>query len=171
VTSLLLFATMIVGGLDVGGRIGATFPATGLRQSQSSSALVGAFAGYSVHRHRFELSYCYSGLPAPQASPYRLDIGELTASYGYEFLSTNWGMEAVLGAGMGLLERSIGSAAETGRAPEGRIGFHFLQHQGNARISLGLDNSVFVENATSGGTTVSAATWLISIRAGVAYAF
>jgi hypothetical protein len=169
---LLLLPVLLLSGFDVGGRVGAAFPGGGLATFHGPPALFGGNVGYSAGRSRFELGYTFAGLPGRQASAYHMDIHEATLTYGYEFLRRpSWGFEATVGPGYGLARRSFLSGAETGKAPSGHLGLGFVQHQGPSRLSLGLDNAVFIESAESGTTSRVALTYLFSIHAGVAYAF
>ena len=177
--SLLIASMLVTGGLDAGGHVGILFPASGLENSHSSTALFGLNLGYETGRSRLALDYGYAGLKAKQASPYRFDVNELSLGYGYEFArsqpapgsGSNWGFDASAAAGYSLLRRTLGSARETGNAPAGHVAIGFFQRQGHSRLSLGLDNVIFVESQPAGGTRTVSLTYLIALKAGVTYVF
>lgn len=171
-SSLLCITLALVSGFDIGGRVGGNFPAAGLETNHGSSALFGAAVGYTLGRSRFELGYAYSGLPGRQGSPYRLDLSDLVATYGFEYLRRpSWGFDASVGAGYSLVRRVLNAASESGGTPSAHLGLGFVQHQGSSRVSLGLDNCFFIQSAAAGSTRRVAIVYLFSIRAGVAYAF
>lgn len=159
---------LLLAGFDFGGRVGAAFPVGGLAASHGSTAVLGAQAGWSHDRIRFELGFTFISLPGRQNSPYRLDLNQLALTGGYEFLHRpNWGLEAWLGPGYAFARRRLGSAGESGRAPFVLAGAGIVQHEGRSRLTLGFDNCLFVESA--GGQPALAD--VIALRAGVAYAF
>jgi len=168
VLSLLLVPALLVAGFDFGGKVGAAFPAGGLASSHTSTAVLGAQAAWSHERIRLELGFGFISLPGQQNSPYQLTLNQLALSCGYEFLHRpNWGLEAWLGPGYAFARRHLGSARETGRAPFVVAGAGVVQHEGRSRLTLGLENCLFVESA-AGKPVLSD---VISLRAGVAYAF
>jgi hypothetical protein len=172
VTPTLLFALAIVGGLDAGIRVGGAFPAAGLAPVHSSSAIFGAEAGWTSGRSRLQLDYGYAGLPGPQASPYRLDIHTIALRYGFEFVQQpGWGIGAAAGGSWSFLRRSLLDALETGTSPAAHLGVGFIQHQGHNRLKLGVDNAVFIGSSRDAGTTRTALSWLVTLEAGVGYAF
>ncbi len=172
-------AAATAGQFEAGGRIGVVFPASGLENSHDAAALFGANLGCQFGLNRVTIDYGYTGLPAKQAIPYRFDVHDLSVRYGREFvlgratsgLSSNWGFEASAAAGVALLARTLGSARETGKAPLGILGIGFYQRQGHSRLSLGLDNVVFIESRPAGGTRTVSPTYLIALKGGVAYVF
>ena len=83
--SLLIASLLVTGGFEAGGGVGVVFPASGLESNHSDAALFGVNLGYKTGPSRFMLDYGYAGLHAKQASPYRLDINELSVGYGHEF--------------------------------------------------------------------------------------
>lgn len=176
---LLLASVFVAGGFEVGGRIGVVFPASGLENSHADAALFGASLGYQVGLNRFTLDNGYAGLQAKQASSYRFDVHGLSVRYGREFIldravsgrTSNWGFEASAAAGVGLLARTLGSARETGKAPSGVLGVGFYQRQGHSRLSLGLDNIVFIESRPAGSARTVSPTYLIVLKGGVSYVF
>ncbi len=176
---LLLASLLVTGGLEAGGRIGVVFPASGLENSHDAAALFGANLGYQVGLNRFTLDYGYAGLHAKQARPYRFDVQGLSVRYGREFVlgraasspASNWGFEASAGAGIALLARTLGSAKENGQAPSGVLGVGFYQRQGHSRLSLGLDNVVFIESRPAGSARTVSLAYLIALKGGVAYVF
>jgi hypothetical protein len=172
VSACLLLSLLLTAGFDAGGRVGMAVPASGLERNHNATALVGAGLGYSFGRGRLALDYSYVGLPGRGASAYRLDLHEVTLSFGYEFLyRPAWGLEASVGAGAGFASRSYYAASEQGRAPAAHLGFSFVQHEGKSRLLLGIDNAVYVETgAANGGRRVNL-TWLPDLRAGVSYVF
>jgi hypothetical protein len=184
----LLASLLVAGGLasaaragqfEAGARIGVVFPSSGLENSHDAAALFGANLGYQVGFNRLTLDYGYTGLPAKQASPYRFDIHDLSVRYGHEFmmsrmaagLSSTWGFEASAAAGVGLLARTLGSSRENGKAPSGILGVGFYQRQGHSRLSLGLDNLVFIESRPAGAARTVSFTYLIALKGGVTYVF
>jgi hypothetical protein len=177
--SLLIVSILATGGFDAGGQVGVLFPASGLENSHAATALFGVNLGYETGRSRLTLNYGYAGLQAKQASPYRFDINELSVGYGYEFArnqpapgsTSNWGFEASAAAGYSLLSRTLGSARETGKAPAGHVAIGFFQHQGHSRLSLGLDNIVFIESQPGEGTSTVSLAYLIALKGGVTYVF
>jgi hypothetical protein len=177
--SLLFVSLLVSGGFEAGGRIGVVLPASGLEKDHAAAALLGAGLGYAAGPSRLTLEYDYSGLQAKQAGPYRLDIHGLSAGYVHEFAMSrpalgstgSWGIEASAAAGLGLLGRALGSAQETGKAPGGHVGVGFYQRQGHSRISLGLDNVVFVESRPAGNARTVSLAYLIAIKGGVDYVF
>jgi hypothetical protein len=177
--SLLIVSIFATGGFEAGGQVGVLFPASGLENSHAATALFGVNLGYETNRSRVTLNYGYAGLTAKQASPYRFDINEFSLGYGYEFArhlsapgsTSNWGFDASAAAGYGLLSRTLVSARETGKAPAGHVTIGFFQRQGHSRLSLGLDNILFVE-AQSGGSTITVSlAYLIALKGGVTYVF
>jgi hypothetical protein len=176
---LLLASLLVTGEFEAGGRIGIVFPASGLENTHDAAALFGAHLGYETGLNRFTFEYGYTGLPAKQASPYQLTIHDLRVGYCREFIlgraasgaASNWGFEAAAAAGLGLLERTLGSARETGRASSGILGVGFFQRQGRSRLSGGLDNVVFIEAKPAGGTRTVSLTYLVVLKGGVAYVF
>lgn len=171
-TSTLLLALTLLGGFDAGIRVGGLFPASGLAPAHSSSALFGGEAGWSLGRSRFQFDYGYAGLPGPQASPYRLDVHTAALRYGFEFIHRpDWGIGATAGASWSFLRRSLLGAAESGASPAAQLGINFIQHQGHNRLKLGVDNTIFVGSARESGTTRTALSWLVTLEAGVGYAF
>lgn len=170
--SFLLIPFLVVGGFEAGGRVGAAFPASGLETTHSSSATFGAYFGYALGRSRFDLGYGYLGLPSRQTSAYRFESHALALSYGYELVrASGWGLEASAGAGFNFLRRVLAPGLETGTAPAVHLGVGFYQTQGHSRVTLGLDNAVFIESVNGGGTSSLALTWLPAIKAGVGYVF
>ena len=177
--SLLLASLLAAGGFEAGGRIGVVFPASGLENSHNAAALFGANLGYQVGPNRFTLDYGYTGLQAKQASPYRFDVHDLSVRYGRELVlgraasgpAANWGFEASAAAGVALLARTLGAARETGKAPSGILGVGFFQRQGHSRLSLGLDNIVFIESRPAGSARTVSLTYLIALKGGVTYVF
>jgi len=177
--SLLLASVLTAGGFGAGGRIGIVFPASGLETGHSTAALFGIGLGYTAGPSRFTLDYGYSGLPAKRAGPYRVDIHELSLGYGHEFVvgrpvvgsASYWGFEASTAAGLGLFGRALGSARETGKAPAGHVGAGFFQRQGRSRLSLGLDNVVFIESQPAGSTRRVSLTYVVALKAGLNYVF
>ena len=168
--SFLLPVSLVLAGLDLGGRVGAVFPSSGLELHHNSSARFGAFLGYSAGRSRYELAYAYAGLPGRQATPYRLDIQDIAASWSYEYLQrAGWSLDASTGASYSLLGRRTGAARERGRSPAARLGLGFAQRQGTSRLSIGLDNAVYIESAAGSGSI--RLSYLFGIHAGVAYVF
>jgi len=168
-----------VGEFEAGGRIGVVFPSSGLENSHAAAALFGANLGYQVGPNRFTLDYGYTELQAKQASPYRFDVHDLSVRYGREFVlgraasgpTSNWGFEASAATGVGLLARTLGSAQETGKAPSGILGVGFFQRQDHSRLSLGLDNIVFIESRPAGSARTVSLTDLIALKGGVSYVF
>lgn len=177
--SLLVVSLLAIGGFEAGGRIGVVFPSSGLENTHDAAALFGARLGYEVGLNRFVLDYAYTGLQAKQASPYQFSIHHLSLGYGRDFIlgraasasTSDWGFEASASAGIGLLSRTVGSVRETGKAPSGIIGLGFFQRQNHSRLSLGLDNVVFGESRPAGGASTVSLTYLIALKAGVAYVF
>ena len=104
--SLLIASLLVTGGFEAGGGVGVVFPASGLESNHSDAALFGVNLGYKTGPSRFMLDYGYAGLHAKQASPYRLDINELSVGYGHEFIvgrpatTSDWGFEASAAAGV-----------------------------------------------------------------------
>jgi hypothetical protein len=185
---LLLASLLVTGGLtsaapvgefEAGGRIGVVFPASGLENSHDAAALFGVNLGYQFGLNRFTIDYGYTGLQAKQASPYRFDVHDFSVRYGREFVlggaasgpTSNWGFEASAAAGVALLARTLGSARESGKAPSGLLGVGFFQRQGHSRLSLGLDNIVFIESRPAGTARTVSLTDLIALRGGVTYVF
>lgn len=169
---IALLPLFVISGLDIGGRVGMAIPASGLERNHNSTAVISARLGYGFGRSRFGLDYCYAGFAGREASPYRLDVHEVAVGYGFEFVHRpEWGFEAALGAGMAFARRSVGEAIESGRAPAARFGIGFVQHQGKSRLTIGLDNSVFIESGPSAAGTVVSLSWVPAIGAGVAYVF
>jgi len=185
---LLLAALLVAGGLtsaapvgefEAGGRIGVMFPGSGLENSHAAAALFGASLGYQSGPNRFTLDYGYSGLQAKQASPYRFDVLDLSVRYGREFglgraasgPISNWGFEASAAAGVALLARTLGSARESGKAPSGVLGAVFFQRQGHSRLSLGLDNIVFIESRPAGAARTVSLTDVVALKGEVTYVF
>ena len=176
---LLLASLLVTGGFEAGGRIGVVFPASGLENTHDAAAVFGASLGYELGLNRLALDYGYFGLQAKQASPYQLDVHDLSLGYAREFIlgravsgpASYWGFEASASAGLGLLNRRVGSVRETGKAPSGIIGVGFFQRQGHSRLSLGLDNVVFTESRPAGGARTVSLTYLIALRGGVTYVF
>jgi len=170
---------LVTGGFEAGGRVGVLVPGSGLENSHASAALLGLNLCYAIGPSRLSLDYCYTGLPAKQASPYRFDVHELALGYGHEFVvgrpaagsTSGWGVEASAAAGFGLLDRTHASAGEGGKAPASHLGAGLFQRQGHSRVSLGLDNIVFIESQPNGSTRAFALTYLIALKAGVTYVF
>ena len=175
--SLLIASLLVTGGFEAGGGVGVVFPASGLESNHSDAALFGVNLGYKTGPSRFMLDYGYAGLHAKQASPYRLDINELSVGYGHEFIvgrpatTSDWGFEASAAAGVGLFGRTLGSVGETGKSPSGHLGVGFFQRQSHSRLSLGLDNIVFIESQSAGSARTVALTDLIELKGGVTYVF
>jgi hypothetical protein len=177
--SLLIASLFVTGGLEAGGQVGVLFPTSGLENSHAATALFGVSLAYATGPGRYTLSYGYSGLLAKQASPYRFDVHELSVGYGYEFVrrqpaagsTSSWGFEASAAAGYSLLSRTLVSARETGKAPAGHLAIGFFQHQGHSRLSLGLDNILFIESHPDAGTSRVSLAYLIALKGGVAYVF
>jgi hypothetical protein len=177
--SLLIASLLVTGGFEAGGRIGVAFPNSGLENSHNATALFGVNLGYGFGQSRLTLDYGYAGLQAKQASPYRFDVHELSAGFGQDFVvgrsadgsTSNWGFDASAAAGFSLLNRKLLSAQETGKAPAGHLGVGFFQRQGHSRFSLGLDNVVFIESQSGGGTRVVSLAYLIALKGGVTYVF
>jgi len=175
----LLASLLVTGGFEAGGRVGVVFPASGLERTYDAAAVFGASLGYELGLNRLTLDYGYFGLKAKQASPYQLNVQNLSLGYCREFIlghaasgpASNWGFEASASAGLGLLSRALGSARETGKAPSGIIGLDFFQRQGHSRRSLGLDNFVFSESRPAGSARTVSLTYLIALKGGVAYVF
>ena len=176
---LLVVSMLVTGGFEAGGRIGVVFPSSGLENTHDAAALFGARLGYEAGLNRFVLDYAYTGLQAKQASPYQFSIHHLSLGYGRDFIlgraasasTSDWGFEASASAGLGLLSRTVGSARETGKAPSGIIGLGFFQRQGHSRLSLGLDNVIFSESWPAVSARTVSLTYLIALKAGVAYVF
>ena len=174
---MLLASLLVTGGFEAGGRIGVVFPASGLERTHNAAALFGASLGYQLGLNRFTLDYGYFGLQAKQASPYRFNVHDLSPSYGREFIlgratsgtTSSWGFEASAAAGLGLLNRRVGSAREAGKAPTGILGVGFFQRQGRSRLSLGLVHTLFLEKDRNGSRGIAVGQ-LLSLRAGVAVA-
>jgi len=167
--SLVLVPALLFAGFDVGGRVGAAFPVSGLGTHHGSSALLAAQAAFASGRTRVELAFTFISLPGRQNSPYRMDLNELSLTCGYELLHRpTWGIEAYAGPGYALARRRYGSGSETGRAPTVHAGAGIVQHEGRSRLSLGLGNCLFIEPAGNGRLALSD---IVSLRAGVAYAF
>lgn len=177
--SLLLASLLVAGGFEAGGRIGVVFPASGLENTHAAAALFGVNLGYEAGLNRLILDYACTGLRSKQASPYQFNIHNLSLGYGREFIAgrassgptSNWGFEATVSAGLGLLRRAVGSARETGKAPAGIIGVGLFQRQGHSRLSFGLDNIVFSESRPAGSARTVSLTYLIALKGGVAYVF
>jgi len=177
--SLLIASLLATGGFEAGGRIGVVFPASGIENSHAAAALFGINLGYAVGPDRLTLDYGYTGLQAKQASPYQFDVHELSVGYGHEFVvgrppagsTSTWGFDASATAGFGLLSRTLGSARETGKTPSGHLGAGFFQRQGHSRLSLGLDNTVFIESQPNGSARTVSLTYLIALKGGVTYVF
>ena len=177
--SLMIVSVLVTGGFEAGGQVGVLFPASGLENTHAATALFGVNLGYETGRSRLTLNYGYAGLQAKQASPYRFDIHELSVGYGYEFArrqstpgsTSNWGFDASAAAGYSLLSRTLASARETGKAPAGHVAIGFFQRQGHSRLSLGLDNVLFMESQPDGGARTVSLTYLIALKAGVTYVF
>jgi hypothetical protein len=177
--SLLIASVLVAGGFEAGGQGGVLFPASGLENNHAATALFGVNVGYETGRSRVMLDYGYAGLQAKQASPYRFDVHELSVGYGYEFTrqqptpgsESYWGFDASAAAGYSLLSRTLVSARETGKAPAGHAAIGFFQRQGHSRLSLGLDNVLFIESQPDGGTSTVSLTYLIGLKAGVSYVF
>ncbi len=177
--SLLIVSIFATGGFEAGGQVGVLFPTSGLENSHSATALFGVNVGYQTGRSRVMLNYGYAGLQAKQAGPYRFDINELSVGYGYEFArrqptpgsESNWGFEASAAAGYSLLSRTLVSARETGKAPAGHVGIGFFQRQGHSRLSLGLDDILFIESQPGAGARTVSLVDLITLKAGVSYVF
>jgi hypothetical protein len=177
--SLLIVSFLVTGGFEAGGQVGVVFPASGLENSHASTALFGVNLAYGTGPGRYTLTYGYAGLVAKQASPYRFDIHELSVGYGYEFVrrqpsagsTSDWGFEASAAAGYSLLVRTLVSARETGKTPAGHIGVGFFQRQGHSRLSLGLDNILFLESRPGEGTSTVSLAYLITLKGGVTYVF
>jgi hypothetical protein len=176
---LLLASLIVTGGFEAGGRIGVVFPSSGLENTHEAAALFGAGFGYELGLNRFTLDYGYFGLQAKQASPYQFNVHDLSLGYGREFIlgraasgpASNWGFEATASAGLGLLNRRVGSARETGKAPSGILGLGFFERQGHSRLSFDIDNIVFSESRPAGSARTVSLTYLIALKGGVAYAF
>ena len=176
---LLLASALVTGGFEAGGRIGVVFPSSGLENTHKAAALFGVSLGYEAGLNRLLLDYGYFGLQAKQASPYQFNVHNLLVGYGREFIlgratsesASNWGFEASVSAGLGLLNRTVGLARETGKAPSGIIGVGFFQRQGHSRLSFGLDNIVFSESRPAGSARTVSLTYLIALRGGVTYVF
>lgn len=153
------------------------FPASGLENNHADAALFGIDLGYKTGPDRLMLDFGYAGLQAKQASPYRLDISELSVGYSHEFVvgrpaaTSDWGFEASAAAGVGLLSRTLGSTREAGKAPSGHLGVGFFQRQGHSRLSLGLDNIVFIESQSAGSARTVSLAYLIALKGGVTYVF
>lgn len=168
VLSSLLVSLLLTAGFDIGGRVGAAFPAGGLAQSHTSAAVLGAQAAWSLDRVRLELGFTFVSLPGKQNNPYRMDMSQLALTCGYEFLHRPaWGLEAWLGPGYAFARRRSGSAGENGKAPFCLAGVGIVQHEGRSRLSLGLDNYLYIESAGDRPTVSD----IVALRAGVAYAF
>ena len=176
---LLLASLLVTGQFEAGGRIGVVFPSSGLENTHDAAAVFGASIGYELGLNRFTLDYSYFGLHAKQASPYQFNIHDLSLGYGREFVlgrsssvpASNWGFEALASAGLGLLNRGVGSARETGKATSGIVGLGFFQRQGHSRLSAGLDNIVFSESRPAGSARTVSLTYLIALKGGVTYVF
>ena len=176
---LLVVSLLVTGGFEAGGRIGVVFPSSGLENTHEAAALFGANLGYVTGASRLMLDYGYAGLQAKQASPYQFNIHNLSLGYGREFVvgrpaagsTSYWGFEASASAGLGLLSRALRSAREAGKAPGGIIGLGVFQRQNHSRLSFGLDNFVFSESRPAGSARTVSLTYLIALRAGVAYVF
>ncbi len=170
--SSLLLMSLILAGLDIGGRIGTVFPSAGLEVQHRAGPGLGVSLGYTFGRSRFELDYGFAELTGREASPYRLVLHDLGGRYGFELLHRpGWGVEAAAGAGLSLVSRSLGSARESGRAPTAHLGLDLVQHQGSTRLNLGFEQALFIERRTAGATTRLAFASLPQIHAGVAYVF
>lgn len=163
----LLISLALVGGIDVGGRIGAAFPSSGLQRTHQFAGQFGAFAGWSAGPSRVELSYGFAEFSAPQAAGYAMQLHSVGLEYGFEFVRRpGWGIEALAGGGYGLARRLAGSAVERGGAPAAHLGVGFIQRQGKSRLALGLDNAVYFENGAAGIKP----TYIFNLRVGVGYA-
>jgi len=160
---------VLFSGFDIGGRVGIAFPTDGISRTSRSSTVIGVQAGYSVGRHRAELSYSYLNFPGKGSSPYELVIQDLSLAYNYEFFSRPvWGINLTTGPGFGFISRTLGSGKEKGYAPNWHIGVMFNQHEGKSRVSAGVDNIIFFEGAS---LSRLALIYFPAIRAEVAYAF
>jgi hypothetical protein len=174
---LLLASVLVTGGFEAGGRIGVVFPSSGLENTHKAAALFGINLGYEAGLNRLLLDYGYFGLQAKQASPYQFNVHQISLGYGREFVlgrsdtNSNWGFEVSASAGLGLLNRTVGSARETGKAPSGIVGVGFFQRQGHSRLSFGLDNTVFSESRPAGSARTVSLTYLIALKGGVTYVF
>ncbi len=170
--SPFLLVSLVLAGLDLGGRIGGVFPSAGLGGQHNSSTRLGASAGYAFGRNRVELGYDFAELSGRQAAPYRMTLHTLSSEYGFEFLHRPaWGLEATAGAGYSIVRRTLNAARESGRSAAANLGFGLVQRQGPARFNLGLVYSLYIESRPAGGTTRLAFTPLFGIRTGVAYVF
>ena len=159
---------LLLGGIEFGGRVGGAYPISGLARHHSSTAVLGGHIGYSTGRVRVELGYNYLSLPGLQASASRLVLHQTMLSGGYQFAGNDdWGFEGMLGGGYVFAEHAYGIGRETGGAGSGEVGLNFVQHAGNSRLTVGLAETVFIENA---GTVGIALSHVFSVRAGVAYA-
>jgi hypothetical protein len=171
VIALLLIPTLL-SGFDIGGSVGAAFPATGLSATHTSSARLAAALGWSSGPSRIEFGYSYAGLPGPQSSAYRLDLGEVALRYVYEFVRRPaWGIALAAGPGYGFVRRTLYAAQEDGRSPSAHIGIDLLQHQGRNRLNLEYDNVIYFSSRPAGDVTRTATVWLATLSAGVSYGF
>jgi hypothetical protein len=176
---LLVASLLVTGSFEAGGRIGVVFPSSGLENTHDAAALFGASLGYGIGPNRFSLDYAYTGLQAKQASLYQLNLHCLSLGYGREFIlgraasgsNSDWGLEASASAGLGLLNRTIGSAREAGKSPFGIVGLGIFQRQNHSRLSFGLDNVVFSESRPAGSNRTVSLTYLIALKGGVSYVF
>ncbi len=163
----LILSLALTAGFDAGGCIGAAFPGSGLQRSHQFAGLFGALAGWSSGPSRVGLNYGFAEFNAPQAAAYRMQLHSVSIEYGFEFVHRpGWGIAAQAGAGYGLARRIAGSAVERGGAPAAHFGVGFNQRQGASRLSLGLDNAVYLE---SGGAGIKP-TYIFGLRVGVGYA-
>ncbi len=167
-----LLPLLVISGFDIGGSIGAALPATGLAPAHTSSARLGVALGWASGRSRLELSYAYTGLPGPQSSPYRLDLGEFALRYAFEFVrQPSWGIAVGAGPGYGFARRSLGPAAESGRSPSAHVGMEIVERQGRSRLSFGFDNALFLSARPAGAVTRLVTCWVAILTVGVSYGF
>ncbi len=163
-SSVLLTVLLLTGGVDFGGRIAGAYPAGGLSRFHSTSAMLGACAGYTTGPVRFEVAYDYLNLPGINSTPARLVLQMMGFAGAWQFVQqSDWGIEARVGSGYALGQRDFGSGRETGNAPTGDWGIGFFQLAGSSRLSVMFIHTVLFED---GPTT----NHLLTLRAGVAYA-
>ncbi|MGB9741871.1 MAG: hypothetical protein ACP5JB_04755 [candidate division WOR-3 bacterium] len=166
--NLIIIFTVLVSGVDIGGRVGVAFPTAGINRYTRSSTVIGLQTGYSFKQHRLELGYSYLTFPGRVNIPYELNIYHLSLLYENEFFHRPaWGISAGAGAGFGFIRRSFNTGLENGRAPNASLVLKFIQHEGRSRVSAGLDNMIFFEKTGSG----PALTYFPMLRAEVAYVF
>lgn len=167
-TNLIIILSVLVGSVDVGGRVGIAFPTGGINRQTRSSTVIGLQAGYAINWHRLELGYSFFTFPGRANTPYELNIHQVSLLYENEFFHRpTWGISAGAGAGFGFIRRSFNPGLEQGRAPNASLVLKFVQHEGKSRVSAGVDNIVFIEQTGRGPVL----TYFPMLRAEVAYVF